>query len=192
MLQEKISYLNQKISQLNDDINNETYLDHKYKYLYFYGFQILYGAINKGLMLILIGWLLNILPQTLIATFSFMLLRVFIGGLHFDSYTKCAWVSLASLTLMGLLARYIPYNSIINIIVFISLFIIILKYAPIEHPNRPLKKEDKGNFKCIAFSLLFAMYCVELLKGNPDINNAVMYGMILVGIIAQPIFRNVK
>ncbi|MCE5220168.1 MAG: accessory gene regulator B family protein [Clostridium sp.] len=166
--------------------------NHQHKYMYYYGFEILYGAINKGLLLLLAGLILDILPQILVTTLSFMLLRIFIGGLHFNNYTKCAWISLVTLVGMGLLGKYIPYNNLMNIIVFISLFFIILRYAPIPHPNRPLKDGDKGKFKCIAFCLLIAIYCVELLKGNPDINNSIMYGVLLAGIIALPIFKNVE
>jgi len=59
----------------------------KNKYLYYYGFQIFYGAINKGFLLLLVGLLFGILYQIMITTLAFMSLRVFIGGLHFDSYT---------------------------------------------------------------------------------------------------------
>jgi accessory gene regulator protein AgrB len=93
---------------------------------------------------------------------------------------------------IGLLGKYIPYSYFINIIVFISLLFIILKYAPIEHPNRPLKESDKGNFKCIAFCLLIAIYCAELLKGNTEINNSIMYGVLLSGIIALPFISKVE
>ena len=164
----------------------------KNKYLYYYGFNIVYGAINKGLLLILAGVLFHALPQILLAALAFMTLRGYIGGLHFDSYTKCAWVSLCTLVGVGLLAKYMPYNNLVNIIVFISLSFIILKYAPIEHYNRLLKESDKGNFKCIALCLLIAIYCAELLKGNSDISNCIMYGVLLSGIIALPIFKKVK
>lgn len=56
---------------------------HKEKYAYYYGFQIVYGAINKFLLLIIAGILFQTLPQVLIATVSFMVLRVYIGGVAF-------------------------------------------------------------------------------------------------------------
>jgi accessory gene regulator B len=78
---------------------------YKLKYLYYYGFQIIYGSINKGLLLILLGLLFNILPQLLLISLSFASVRIFAGGLHFDSYTKCAYISLITFVLMGLLAK---------------------------------------------------------------------------------------
>ncbi|MDD4624635.1 MAG: accessory gene regulator B family protein [Bacilli bacterium] len=166
--------------------------NHKEKYLYYYGFQIFYGSINKGLLLLIIGLALHILPQILVATLSFALLRVYIGGLHFDSYTKCAWVSLASLTTLGLLSKYVSYSNLINTLIFIVLLGIILKLAPIENKNRPLKGNEKIKFKYVALILLFALYIVQILINDKNINNSIMYGVFLSGIIALPIFNKIK
>jgi accessory gene regulator B len=165
---------------------------HKQKYVYYYGFQILLGAINKGLLLILIGLLLHVLPQIIIVTLSFASLRVFIGGLHFNSYTKCAWVSLFTLVGIGVLSKYTTYSVLFNIAVFLLLFYVIITYAPIEHKNRPLKDDDRSKFKLISYVLLLVIYSVQMLINNPEINNSIMYGVLLAGIIALPIFKNVE
>lgn len=128
-------------------LTNKLNQSSKNKYLYYYGFQIFYGAIIKGLLLLLAGFILGILPQILIATLSFCLLRGYIGGLHFDSYTKCAWISLLSLTTIGLLSKYVPYNSLINLCVFMTLLVIIFKYAPVPNKNRPFIDNDDGTYK---------------------------------------------
>lgn len=59
---------------------NKLHESHARKYTYYYGFQIIYGAINKFTLLILAGLLFNALPQTIIATIAFMIPRVYIGG----------------------------------------------------------------------------------------------------------------
>ncbi|KKQ79631.1 MAG: hypothetical protein UT03_C0046G0003, partial [Candidatus Moranbacteria bacterium GW2011_GWD2_38_7] len=63
---------------------NKLQESHKHRYTYYYGCQIIYGGINKGLLLILLGILLNILPQLLLTTLSFVSLRIWTGGLHFS------------------------------------------------------------------------------------------------------------
>lgn len=175
-------------------LKNKLNQSHKEKYVFYYGFQILYGAINKFLLLITAGLLLHVLPQILIATLSFMLLRVFIGGLHYDSYTKCAWVSLTCLVTAGLLAKYIPYNYIVNNIIFATLLCIILKYAPVEHKNRPLTENKKIRFKYIALILLIVVYSIQQIIGNyyQIMNNCIMYGVLLSGIIALPAVNSVE
>jgi len=85
--------------------------------VYYYGWQIIIGGINKFLLLIIPGLLLNILPQLLLVTFSFASLRIWTGGLHFDSYPKCSYVSLLSFTLMALLSKYIILNQLITALI---------------------------------------------------------------------------
>jgi len=181
-----LSYISARSLQLK---LNES---HKNKYLYYYGFQILYGSINKGLLLLLVGLALHILPQMLITTLAFAFLRVFIGGLHFDSYTKCAWISLATLTLFSLLSSLTSYNYIVNTIIFSTLFVIALKYAPVEHKNRILTNNDKIKFKYIVLGMTCILYILQLLINNSSVNNSIMFGVLLAGIIALPIFNNVE
>lgn len=165
---------------------------HKEKYAYYYGFQILYGAINKFLLLMLTGILFQALPQILIVALSFMVLRVYIGGLHFDSYTKCAYISLLCLVSMGLASKYIPYNGIMNLFVFSTVFIITIVRAPVEHKNRPLNNVQKIRFKYIALVLICIIYCLQLIINDTNINNSIMYGVLLAGVIALPLFNNIE
>jgi len=162
---------------------------HKQKYLYYYGFQILYGAINKGLLLLLVGLLFHILPKILVVALSFMSLRLFIGGLHFDSYTKCAWVSLLTLVLTSLISANTTYNPIINFLVFSTLLVIAIKYAPVEHKNRILTDREKIKFKYIAMGLTIILFILQLVIKNEIINNSIMYGVLLAGLIALPIYN---
>jgi len=163
---------------------------HKYRYTYYYGFQIIYGAINKFILLVTLGFLFNILPQILLVTISFVSLRVWSGGLHFNSYTKCAYISLLSFTIVGLLAKYIYLNQIITAIIFLLIYLIIFKWVPVEHPNRPLTNNEKLKFKTIALLILTILYIINLLTDNIIIKNSIVYGVILSGIITIPIISN--
>lgn len=165
---------------------------HKHRYTYYYGFQIIYGAINKGLLLILLGLSLGILPQLLIATLSFSMVRVWAGGLHFDSYTKCAYVSLLSFSVVGLLSKYIHLNITTITLIFLFALFIFLMYAPIEHPNRPIKENERMKFKIIAISILIILFVVTLNINNFTISNSIPYGILLSGLIATPIFSKIK
>ena len=135
---------------------------HRHRYTYYYGFQIIYGGINKFLLLILLGLLFNILPQILLVSVSFVILRVFAGGLHFDSYTKCAYFSLLTFLIIGLLAKYIYMPITITIVIFLIIFVLFLLYAPVEHSNRPLKEGNKIKFKLISILLLIILFLIHL------------------------------
>jgi len=165
---------------------------HKHRYTYYYGFQVIYGGINKFLLLILLGLLLNILSQILLVTTSFVMLRVFTGGLHFDSYTKCAYFSLLSFVITGLLAKYIYIPIPITIIIFSTVFILFLLYAPVEHLNRPLKEGNKIKFKLISILLLIILFFTNLFINNIVISNSIIYGVLLSGIITLPYINRLK
>ena len=160
--------------------------------VYYYGFQIIIGAINKGILLILLGLLFEILPQLILVTISFAVLRIWIGGLHFNSYSKCSFASLISFLIIGLLDKYIYFNEIINIIIFIFALIIIIFYAPVEHKNRLLKSKDKIKFKLIALFILIVLFIIHILINNVIISNSIVYGVLLSGIIAIPIISKIE
>lgn len=165
---------------------------HQYRYTYYYGFQVIYGAINKGLLLILLGLLFNILPQLLLVTLTFSSLRVWSGGLHFDSYTKCAYISLLTLVITALLAKYIYLSHFTNIMIFAFVLIVICLYAPVEHPNRPLKEYEKTKFKIIALGVLAILTFIYFSINNVMISNCITYGVLLAGIIATPLLSKIK
>ena len=160
--------------------------------VYYYGFQIIIGGINKFLLLIISGLLLNILPQLLITTISFVSLRIFAGGLHYDSYTKCTYISLLSFTIMALLSKYIILNQFISMLIFLFMYFIILIYAPIEHPNKPIKENKKIRFKIIALFVLSTLTIINLFTNNTIISNSIIYGILLVGLISTPFANKLK
>lgn len=166
---------------------------HEHRYTYYYGFQIIYGAIVKGLLLIAVSYLLGILIPTLVLTGCFALLRVWSGGLHFDSYTKCAYISLASLLVFGCLARYVVLNDIITYGVFIFALIIFILYAPVEHVNRPLKEEEKKKYKVIAITTLILMFILTNIFNMGHLaTNSIAYGVLMASLIATPIVNKIS
>ena len=162
------------------------------RYTYYYGFQIIIGGINKFLLLIIPGLLLNILPQLLITTLSFASLRIWTGGLHYDSYTKCTYISLLSFTITALLSKYIILNQFISMLIFLSVLFLILIYAPIEHPNKPIKENKKIRFKIIALFVLTILVIINMFTYNTIISNSIIYGILLAGLISTPIVNKLK
>jgi len=160
--------------------------------VYYYGFQIIIGGINKFILLIIPGLLLNILPQLLITTLSFVSLRIWTGGLHLDSYTKCSYISLLSFTITALLSKYIYINQFITMSIFLIVLFLILIYAPIEHPNRPIKEKEKIKYKLIALFVLSTLTIIYMFTNNVIICNSIIYGILLSGIIMLPIINKLR
>ena len=178
---------------LFQDLHQQSKLKpYKLKYVYYYGLQIIIGGINKFLLLITLGILLHILPQLLLTTISFASLRIWTGGLHLDSYTKCTYISLLSFTLIALLAKYIILNQFITMLIFLSIYLLILIYAPIEHKNKPIKENKKLRFKIIALFVLTILVIINMFTYNIIISNSIIYGILLTGVIMLPIVNKLR
>ena len=185
-------YLHNKIKECHNKEPNMGKCAKYNRYTYYYGFQIIIGGINKFILLIISGLLLNILPQLLLTTLSFVPLRLFSGGLHLNNYTKCLYFSLLTFIVFGLLAKYIILNQFITMLIFIFVFILILIYAPVEHPNRPLKEKEKIRFKIIALLVLTVLYLTTSLTNNIIITNSITFGILLAGLITLPVINKLK
>jgi len=188
-----LKFLPKNMLDLFENLHQQSKLKpYKLKYVYYYGCQIIIGGINKFLLLITLGILLNILPYLILTTISFVSLRIWSGGLHFDSYSKCAYISLLSFTIMALLAKYIYISTIPTILIFLIVLILILLYAPVEHPNRPIKNNEKVKFKLISIFSLLILLLVILCVNNIIICNSIVFGVLLAGIIMLPIINKLK
>jgi len=173
-------------------IQTERKESHKHRYKYYYSLQFIYGTINQFLLISVTGLLLNILPQILICTLSFISLRLFSGGLHFDNYKICTYFSLLTFTIFGLLAKYIILSHLITTIIYLLIYFIIFIYAPIEHPNRPLNNSEKTKFKYIALFILTGLYLTTNLTNNIIITNSITFGILLAGLITLPVVNKLK
>ena len=173
-------------------IQTERKESHKHRYKYYYSLQFIYGTINQFLLISVTGLLLNILPQIIITTISFISLRLFSGGLHFDNYKICTYFSLLTFTIFGLLAKYIILSHLITTIIYLLIYFIIFIYAPIEHPNRPLNNSEKTKFKYIALFILTGLYLTTNLTNNIIITNSITFGILLAGLITLPVVNKLK
>lgn len=145
LIRRSVSYL------LQNNVIDEEDID-----IYEYGFYTLYNNIIDITSLIVISAWLNLLPQTILYHFSFILLRSTAGGFHAKSHLRCFVLSTTIwlISLWGILY----FNS--PIICFgltgTSIIIVWLK-APIEHSHCPLSTEKYKRMKLLSriFSLFF-------------------------------------
>ncbi|QDX91111.1 accessory regulator AgrB (plasmid) [Brevibacillus laterosporus] len=75
---------------------------------------------------ILLGYLFGRLAETIIALFSFMLLRAFSGGYHLKSLDGCAVVTVGIMSIIP----HIPMTSIVNTVLTAISGLLVLLLAP--------------------------------------------------------------
>lgn len=122
---------------------------HEKRGVYYYGFQVIIGALVKGILLLAITLLLGTVVPTLVTVLIFSSLRMIAGGYHMDTYGKCIATSLGLFVLAGLIDKYtyqywdIKYVIALVIVSFITGLWVATKWAPCDTPNKPITKPEE-------------------------------------------------
>ncbi|RXE57986.1 accessory gene regulator ArgB-like protein [Acetivibrio mesophilus] len=134
--------------------------NHESRRVYYFGFQIIIGAIFKGLLLILLASITQTVLPSLTIVAVFVALRQIAGGYHMKTYGKCIAASLGMFITAALISKYTYHlwnrTSIVFFVIltFIISLVSLLKWAPSDNPNRPITKQEEIN-KFKRLSVLF-------------------------------------
>ena len=119
------------------------------KEMYAYGFEVLLSSFVYTLLFIIV----SVLTKTVIHSFCFFIgfymIRSVSGGFHANTYTTCHILYLANHILFIIIIKVIPIN-ITNIVasgLFIVSAILMLLFAPVDHPNKPFIKNEEARFR---------------------------------------------
>lgn len=128
-----------------NSINLKT--NHQKRNEMYFGYQVLYGGIFKGIVFILSAFLLGILKPALTIIAFFALIRISAGGQHMESFTRCLIISCVLFLGLGFILKYINLSIeeiiTLSIIVFSILFYIIIRYAPRDTPYKPITNQSQ-------------------------------------------------
>ncbi|ABN53560.1 MAG TPA: accessory regulator AgrB [Hungateiclostridium thermocellum] len=136
--------------------------NHESRRVYYYGFQIVIGALFKGLLLLLLAFITGTMLPALTIVAAFVILRSIAGGYHMKTYGKCIAASLGMIILAALISKYTAHmlNQISLIAIVVLSFVFssasLIKWAPADNPNRPIT--DKKEIK--KFRILSMIYIV--------------------------------
>lgn len=97
----------------------------------------------------LFGVLLGIVVQALIVSFASSILRQYSGGVHATRPSTCLTIGTIITILITLIAHYftklIPVELLvcINGIIMGTSYYLIIRYAPVDSPSKPIKTQSK-------------------------------------------------
>jgi accessory gene regulator B len=144
--------------------------NHGSRRVYYFGFQVVIGAIVKGLLLLLLALLTGTILPSLTILSVFVMLRSIAGGYHMKTYGRCIAASLGMIICAALISKYSAHMwNEASLIVFIILSFIfssasLLKWAPADNPNRPItKKEEINKFRMLSMIYIVAWLIVSLI-----------------------------
>lgn len=111
--------------------------------IYMYGLQLFIASIFKGIGIFAIAYGLGWIKEAAIFIIAFGILRINAGGYHCSTYFRCFIVTILTMTISIILAIFItPYNTFITIPILAISILLILQYAPVDTPNKPLSNKE--------------------------------------------------
>lgn len=118
----------------------------EYEAVYAYGAEILLSTVINGCIAAAIAILTKTVFPSLIFLLVFILMRRTAGGYHADTHIGCmailVLVHLAFVILIKNISTNITVTYSIGSIIFTSLSVYF--FAPVEHPNKPLKAIERN------------------------------------------------
>lgn len=146
--------------------------------LYEYSLQLIFQGLINIIVILLLGFILNMLKESICLFLTFFILRKFTGGLHAKKYICCFISSTILITLSLFIIRYLKQNSKQLLFTYILVFstILIWVFSPIENSNKVLSLNEKKVYKYISSFLALIILLVVLFCLNNNIIIAYSFG----------------
>lgn len=157
--------------------------------IYEYGFQITMANITNALIVLLIGVLTNSVIRVLLFYAVFISMRIFCGGFHAKSYTRCFCLFGTTCLLCTVSSYWIMHFGDINSVIIISGILqglCLYQMAPIENENHPLSTEEKKKFRLysiVVFAFWLLVMAISSFKGYYVVSAVISVTLVSVSIL---------
>lgn len=167
-------------NKLAQKISSELNYDEEKSAVLSYGIFAFLHIIASLALTVFFGILLGVVLQALVVTFAASILRQYSGGVHATRPSICLIIGTLATIIITMIASYIKslisseYLISIIVIIFASSYYVIIKYAPVDSPAKPIRTERKRRkmkkLSLIVLSIYFVvvsiLVAVFLTKSN--------------------------
>ena len=165
MIDKFCAYLTKKIRKEMPEVDDER------AEVIMYGLQNIIGELPKGIIILIIAYILGIFKLTVISILIIAPYRCVSGGVHMKTHIGCIIYTLLLYSGSSLLGKYIVLTGNVKIMLAIAIWIfcmIMIKlYAPADTENHPLvKKEVRKQLKTRAV-IVSIIYCLLAIFAKP-------------------------
>ena len=117
--------------------------------------------------MLIIGFCLNMLLETLAFQIVYAAIRAYAGGYHADTRGVCYLLSWITILSVLLIARFCPAGTVAGVTAALSLsaFPVIYKWAPVENSAKPLDDAECTHYRKQARRILVVISACALLAG---------------------------
>jgi accessory gene regulator B len=136
------------------------------KAVYAYGFEILIATIFYTLIFFIAALITNSIIESIFFWVGFFIIRSISGGFHAKSYKNCHLLSLFNHLLFILAIKVLPLyvHSISSLVLNAFSIIMILIFAPVDHPNKPFIKNERKRFRALSCIYVVILVLISALS----------------------------
>ncbi|QEK11243.1 accessory regulator AgrB [Crassaminicella thermophila] len=172
-------------------------LDKEQEAVLAYGAFGLLETILAIILVLVFGKIFGVLLEAIIISFVSAIFRKYSGGAHATSPNRCAAIGVIVSVGLGIFVNKISINIfsllIFGLLTFFIVLYITVKYAPVDTPNKPIKKlERRKKLKIKSLIILFLFLIITLILTRyyiklGDVSLLSIIASILLGLLWQAI-----
>lgn len=175
MIDKLCTYLTNKIRKEMPEINDER------AEVIMYGLQNIIGELPKGIIILIIAYILGIFKLTVISILIIAPYRCVSGGVHMKTHIGCIIYTLLLYSGSSLLGKYIVLTGNVKIMLAIAIWIfcmIMIKlYAPADTENLPiLRKKERKQKQILSYIIITSEILIAIFIKNTTISGIIIFG----------------
>ena len=175
MIDKFCAYLTKKIRKEMPEVDDER------AEVIMYGLQNIIGELPKGIIILIIAYILGIFKLTVISILIIEPYRCVSGGVHMKTHIGCIIYTLLLYSGSSLLGKYIVLTGNVKIMLAIAIWIfcmIMIKlYAPADTENLPiLRKKERKQKQILSYIIITSEILIAIFIKNTTISGIIIFG----------------
>ena len=175
MIDKFCAYLTKKIRKEMPEVDDER------AEVIMYGLQNIIGELPKGIIILIIAYILGIFKLTVISILIIAPYRCVSGGVHMKTHIGCIIYTLLLYIGSSLLGKYIVLTGnakiMLAIVVWIFCMIMIKLYAPADTENLPiLRKKERKQKQILSYIIITSEILIAIFIKNTTISGIIIFG----------------
>ena len=175
MIDKFCAYLTKKIRKEMPEVDDER------AEVIMYGLQNIIGELPKGIIILIIAYILGIFKLTVISILIIAPYRCVSGGVHMKTHIGCIIYTLLLYSGSSLLGKYIVLTGNVKIMLAIAIWIfcmIMIKlYAPADTENLPiLRKKERKQKQILSYIIITSEILIAIFIKNTTIAGIIIFG----------------
>ena len=172
MIDKFCAYLTKKIRKEMPEVDDER------AEVIMYGLQNIIGELPKGIIILIIAYILGIFKLTVISILIIAPYRCVSGGVHMKTHIGCIIYTLLLYSGSSLLGKYIVLTGNVKIMLAIAIWIfcmIMIKlYAPADTEN--LRKKERKQKQILSYIIITSEILIAIFIKNTTISGIIIFG----------------